>query len=111
MAQTTKIQFPQNIVKHYINILNKKIKVDKVLLFGSFAWGNPTKHSDIDLVIVSPDFKKIRNRLQWLSRMRDEKTYQIAMDVIGYTPEEFKDIENHSAIMAIAKRKGRWLNF
>ncbi len=110
MAEKT-IKFPKKIVDHYIENLKEKIKINGVLLFGSFAWGKPTKHSDVDLVIVSPDFtkKEFSNRLQWLSRMRDDVTYQIAMDVIGYTPKEFSHIEKHSAIMAIAKKKGKWL--
>jgi len=110
MAEKT-VKFPKKIVNHYIRQINKKIKVSGVLLFGSFAWGRPTKHSDVDLVIISPDFtkKEFNNRLQWLSRMRDDVTYQIAMDVIGYTPKEFSDIEKESAIMAQAKKKGKWI--
>lgn len=105
------MKFPQKIINHYINKLNEKIKVDGVLLFGSFAWGKPDKHSDVDIVIISPDFskEKFQNRLQWLSRMRDDLTYQIAMDVIGYTPKEFSQIEKHSAIMAKAKKDGKWI--
>ncbi|MCK4781331.1 nucleotidyltransferase domain-containing protein [Candidatus Parcubacteria bacterium] len=111
MAQKTKIKFPEKIINHYIENLKGKIRVKGVLLFGSFAWGKPTKHSDVDLVVVSPDFskKEFRNRLQWLSRMRDDVTYEIAMDVIGYTPKEFTEIEKHSAIMSLAKKKGKWI--
>lgn len=105
------VKFPQKIVNHYINGLKKEIAVDNVLLFGSFAWGKPTKHSDVDLVIISPDFtkKRFQNRWQWLSRMRDDISCQTAMDVIGYTPDEFADIEQHSTIMARAKKDGVWL--
>ncbi len=28
---------------------------EKVILFGSYAWGQPTEHSDIDLYIVTRD--------------------------------------------------------
>ncbi len=28
---------------------------EKVILFGSYAWGQPTEHSDIDLYIVTQD--------------------------------------------------------
>ncbi len=108
MAEKT-IKFPKKIIDYYIGNLEREIEVEGALLFGSFAWGKPTKHSDIDLVIVSPDFKKIKDPLQWLSRMRDKPTYQIAMDVIGYTPREFADIEKHSAIMAKAKKDGKWI--
>ncbi len=41
--------------------------------------------------------------------MRDDTTYRIAMDIIGYTPREFNNLEKHSAIGAIAKKKGKWL--
>jgi len=106
---TETVRFPKKIVNYYINTIKKKIRIKGVLLFGSFAWGKPTKHSDVDLVIISPDFSRIRNPLQWLSRMRDDITYQIAMDIIGYTPKEFTHIEKHSAIMSIAKKKGKWI--
>ena len=32
------------------------VKTDKVVLFGSYAKGNATKYSDIDLIVVSQDF-------------------------------------------------------
>jgi len=108
---TKTIKFPKEIVGHYVENLKQKIRVKAVLLFGSFAWGKPTKHSDVDLVIISPDFSK-RNfdrRLDLLTEARDKIALQIAMDVIGYTPKEFADIEKHSAIMSIAKKKGKWL--
>lgn len=105
------IKFPKKVIKHYIEKLQEKIRVEGVLLFGSFAWGKPDKHSDVDLIIISPDFskKEFRNRLQWLSRMRDDFTYQIAMDIIGYTPKEFSNIEEYSAIGGQAKNKGKWI--
>lgn len=110
MAEKT-IKFPKKIVDHYTNTLKKKIKVDGVLLFGSFAWGVPDKNSDVDLIIISPDFSKISfdERLNFLNHMRDEISCQIPMDVIGYTPKEFGQIERHSAIIARAKQKGKWL--
>lgn len=110
MASKT-LKFPEKIVDHYIENLKQKIKVKGVLLFGSFAWGKPTKHSDVDLVVISPSFSK-RNfdrRLDLLTAARDKIALQIAMDIIGYTPREFANIEKHSAIMAIAKRKGKWI--
>ncbi|MFC1613494.1 nucleotidyltransferase domain-containing protein [Patescibacteria group bacterium] len=105
------IKFPKKIVNHYIDTLKKKIKVDGVFLFGSFAFGKPTKHSDVDLVVISSDFLKrnFDNRLDFLTCSRDKATYQIAMDIIGYTPKEFSNIEDHSAIMAHAKKHGRWI--
>ncbi|MBI4652738.1 nucleotidyltransferase domain-containing protein [Candidatus Kuenenbacteria bacterium] len=105
------IKFPHKIIDHYISTLEKKIRINGVLLFGSFAWGKPDKHSDVDLVIISPNFyrKNFNKRLDLLTNARDKITFQIAMDVIGYTPKEFQDIEKHSMIMTKAKRDGKWI--
>ena len=105
------IKFPKKIVEHYLDNLKMQINIQAALLFGSFAWGKPTKHSDVDLVIISPSFrrKNFNSRLDLLANARDNVSLQVAMDVIGYTPEEFADIENHSAIMAKAKKQGKWL--
>ncbi len=105
------IKFPKKIVNHYIDTLRKKIQVNGVFLFGSYAFGKPTKHSDVDLIIISSDFSKkdFDSRLDFLAHSRDKIARQIAMDVIGYTPKEFSQIEKHSAIMACAKKRGKWL--
>lgn len=105
------IEFPKKIINHYIDILNQEISLKGVLLFGSFAYGEPTKHSDVDLAIISPDFKKMNfgKRMTWLETKRDKITDQIAMDIFGYTPQEFRHIEKQSAIMAKAKKDGKWL--
>lgn len=110
MAQTA-VKFPKTIVNHYIGTLKRKIKIEGILLFGSFAWGNPTKHSDVDLVVISKDFSKydFDGRLSLLNHARDKISYQAAMDIIGYTPKEFSQIEKHSAIMSKAKQQGKWL--
>jgi len=86
-------------------------KIKKVLLFGSFAYGSPTKHSDVDLAIISSDFRKqdFWERVNFLTKMRRDIADTIAMDIIGYTPQEFRHIEKHSAIMAKAKKDGKWI--
>lgn len=45
------------IVSNYINALkSRNIRVEKTILFGSYAKGNEGKDSDIDIAIISPDF-------------------------------------------------------
>lgn len=108
---SSKLKFPQEIVNHYIQTLQKKIDINGILLFGSYAWGSPTKHSDIDLVVISPNFSKknFDSRLDFLTTSRDKKARQVAMDVVGYTPKEFAKAEKFSAILTQAKNKGKWL--
>ncbi len=45
----------KNIIFQYIDNLKKLIRVDRVILYGSYAEGRANEHSDIDLAIISPD--------------------------------------------------------
>jgi predicted nucleotidyltransferase len=40
----------------FVDELEKKITVEKVILFGSYARNAPHDFSDIDILVVSPDF-------------------------------------------------------
>ena len=42
----------KDIVRELIDALVEKYSPKKVILFGSYAWGKPSKDSDIDLFIV-----------------------------------------------------------
>lgn len=80
------------VIKVYLKELKKKIKPQKVILFGSYARGTANKDSDIDLVILSDDFKKISfdKRLDLLIDAREHQlTRKYAMDIFGYTPKEY----------------------
>ncbi|KKU73946.1 MAG: hypothetical protein UX98_C0003G0021 [Parcubacteria group bacterium GW2011_GWA2_47_26] len=79
---------------HQINEITKKIveKFDpeKIILFGSYAWGKPGPDSDVDLLIVKdtkiPPIKRMTTLrdLLWGSDM--------AMDLLVYTPTEVQNM-------------------
>ena len=51
----------RNIVTRFVEALIKKgIRVERVVLYGSYASGKIHAGSDIDLAIISPDFGKDR---------------------------------------------------
>jgi len=55
------VKIPSNIIKlieDFIKLVKEdNIQIEKVILFGSYAKGSYHKDSDIDLAIISPDFK------------------------------------------------------
>jgi len=63
----------REIVLGFVKILRAKgIRVDKAVLYGSYASGNIHAGSDLDLAVISPDFGKDRfeegkmlHRLAW----------------------------------------------
>jgi predicted nucleotidyltransferase len=80
-----------------------------VILFGSAARGEMHRDSDIDLIIISPDFKKMGfiERLILLSKLREGMKKSAPMDIFGYTPEEFERLSKESIVLKEAKREGK----
>ena len=102
----------KKVVKEYLKCFPSSIKVNGVFLFGSHATGKAREDSDIDIVVISTDFEKIDfiKRMEMLSRFRQaEITRSTPMDIIGYTPEEFANIDKESVMMRQAKKEGRMI--
>lgn len=102
----------KKLVSEYIKEFPSNIRIEGVFLFGSYATGKVREDSDVDLVIISPDFEKLAfmDRLVLLSKLRKSKlTRSVPMDIIGYTPEEFENIDKESIIMRRAKREGKMI--
>jgi len=105
--EATKVK---KVIDNYIEGFPSNFRVEGVFLFGSCATGKAKEDSDIDLVIISSDFKGIDflKRLEFLSALRSSNmTRSVSMDIIGYTPQEFENIEKESIVMRRAKREGK----
>ncbi len=78
------------ITSYREELARQGIKVTAVYLFGSYAHGTQHDGSDIDLVIVSPDFAKLDlfERLQTLGRAAGRIWQPI--EAYGVTPEEIE---------------------
>lgn len=55
------IEAVNNAVKNYVSDVRKIMPIDKVILFGSFAKGTATEHSDVDLCFFSDSFENQRS--------------------------------------------------
>lgn len=81
----------KNIAKEYSKELNQHhIRVTKMILYGSYAKGNPKPYSDIDLVVISNDLAQFSpiKRQELLAQLTIN--IDAPLEVIGYTLEEFK---------------------
>lgn len=90
-----KEKYTASEIKKIINGLAKtltanRIAVDKIILYGSYAKGTPRPHSDIDLAIISPDFKgkKMFEIQAILAKLLAQ--YLSATEMVGYSSDEFK---------------------
>ena len=100
------------IAKGYVNFARQKLNIEKALLFGSAARGEADRNSDIDLIIISDDFKKMAliDRLVFLSKLRGNKFTNWPMDILGYTSDEFEKLSQVSSMFAEAKKEGIIVN-
>jgi predicted nucleotidyltransferase len=46
------------LLRQIVSRISENIKLEKIILFGSYAWGKPNEASDIDLFIVVPESNK-----------------------------------------------------
>ena len=67
-------------IKKYIERISKYYKIEAIILFGSYAKGTQNEDSDIDIAVISSDFKNL---------------IQDGADLIGYTWKIDTRIEPH----------------
>ena len=74
------------LIKDVVNKIVKEVKPDKIILFGSYSWGNPTPDSDLDLLIIKESKLRRDKRALEIDKLFADRLFPL--DVIVYTPEE-----------------------
>ena len=59
-----------NIAQLYANAVNSNFKLIRIILFGSYAKGNHTDDSDIDIAVVFKDYNNLLDMQLELMRLR-----------------------------------------
>jgi predicted nucleotidyltransferase len=62
---------------------------DKVILFGSYAYGTPDEDSDVDLFVVMESDQSIRERMMLLSEILRPRPFPV--DILTRTPTELEE--------------------
>ncbi len=65
------------------------LKPEKIILFGSYAYGNPTHDSDVDLLVIMKTRKKRAERYVAVSQLLYPR--QFPVDIIVKTPKEVEE--------------------
>ena len=94
------------IVKYRRKLETLGVKARKIILYGSHASGNAREDSDLDLVVVSDDFKSMDlwERLWLLGQARID--IERPMEILGLTEEEFDSDQCDTFIRDEVKAKG-----
>ena len=80
----------QEQIEKLLKIIVDKYEPEKVILFGSYAYGNPGKDSDLDLLVVK-DTNLPRHKRAREIRKHIWGLTEIPKDIIVYTQKEIDD--------------------
>jgi predicted nucleotidyltransferase len=71
-------------IKAYCRVLAREFHPRKIILIGSYAYGRPTKHSDVDLVVLLSSRK---NGARSAERIRSRVEAPFPLDLLVWTPQ------------------------
>ena len=71
-------------IRRFSDAVAREFRPEKIILFGSYAYGQPSESSDVDLLVIMPfDRKQGRKSLE----IRRRIPASFSMDLIVRTPE------------------------
>jgi len=97
-------EVPPAVIHRFARKVAEQFHPDKIILFGSHAYGTPHADSDVDILVIMP----ARNQLDQAFKIRTAVSAPFAMDLIVRTPNNIKSrLEDgdlfHSEIMTKGK--------
>ena len=88
------------LVAGFAEALRRKVRVERIVLFGSWARGEATAWSDIDLLVVSPDFGQ--DALADMVLLREcLPPHEVDVDTIARTPAQIASAEPDSFLATV----------
>src|SRR5947209_18487205 len=77
---------PMRVIRRFARDVAEKFRPEKIILFGSYAYGTPHDDSDVDILVIMP----CCNQGSKAGRIRWEVPAPFPMDLIVRTPETLR---------------------
>ena len=81
----------RKLISEVVDRIKEKYEPDKIILYGSYAYGKPTEDSDVDLFIVKDTDKRRVDRYVEVKRLIYDPERRISISPIIYTPGEMEE--------------------
>ena len=81
----------EEVLQKIVETLKREYDPEKIILFGSYARGNPSRHSDLDLLVVKDTEQARADRVAEVSRLLRwvrQAPVRLPMDILAKTPAE-----------------------
>lgn len=93
------------MLESYLASLQEKgYSVDRGILYGSYARGDETKDSDIDVILLSPEFERVTSA-QRADAWRTAYSIDWRIEPVLYGEKQFEENDWHPLIL-VAKSEG-----
>jgi predicted nucleotidyltransferase len=82
---------PQSVAQSLpltVNRIVRELQPDKIILFGSYAYGTPTPDSDVDLLVIMQTDKQSSDRTWEVARLLIPRPFPV--DILVRTPVEIQ---------------------
>src|SRR5262245_26446666 len=76
---------PMRVIRQYAREVAERFRPDKIILFGSYAYGTPHEDSDVDLMVIMP----ARNELDQAVKISLEAEAPFSLDLLVRKPSEW----------------------
>ncbi|MBI4549120.1 MAG: nucleotidyltransferase domain-containing protein [Ignavibacteriae bacterium] len=80
----------EKVIQDIVEKLRRDYSPQRIILFGSFAEGNPRRGSDIDLLIIKETSERFIDRWVTVRRILTDPQRKVSLDTFVLTPEEIK---------------------
>ncbi len=91
-----------SIVQDIVNQL-KPYNPEKIILFGSYAYGAPNENSDVDLVIIKNTSEPFLERQKQARSLIRTTT---SVDIFVFTPSEFEKAKSNNLLIKEVDKLG-----
>jgi predicted nucleotidyltransferase len=82
----------RGIILQIVEKIKKEYQPKKVILFGSYAYGEPTGDSDLDILIVTE--KRLNHGESYKMQQRLLRDFSIPVQLICVSDEEFEETKD-----------------
>src|SRR6516164_4972546 len=77
---------PSAVIREYARQIADQFQPEKIILFGSYAYGKPHKDSDVDMLVVMPAHDEINQAV----RILEKTNSSFPLDLIVRTPHNLR---------------------
>ena len=105
------MQTVQHELENIVSVIEALLPDAKIYLFGSYANGEYSSDSDLDLCVVAPRFDQRRVDICFMIRNAIKDKTKLPLDILAYTSDVFEErAKSRSTLQYTILNKGILLN-